>query len=35
MDVVARPVAKPDHIPPLGFSRERGRGRLAAQASSG
>jgi hypothetical protein len=30
MDVVARPVATPDHIPPLGFSRERGRGRLAA-----
>jgi hypothetical protein len=30
MDVVARPGAAPGHIPPLGFSRERGRERLAA-----
>ena len=30
MDVIARPTAEPDHIPPLGFSRERGQGRLHA-----
>jgi hypothetical protein len=29
MDVVARPVALPEHIPPLGFSRARGQERLA------
>jgi hypothetical protein len=32
MDVVARPVALPEHIPPLGFSRARGRERLDALA---
>jgi len=32
MDVVARPVAEPDHIPPLGFSQERGRGRHEAMS---